>query len=93
MLFFLQPEAVKDVLGRLGGLGDVYKGRPPPPAQSHRAFMVPLSDLEATHDRLAEQGIAFDPIVENTSGDLIAYFRDPAENTAQLIGRKDPLGH
>ncbi|HCG29926.1 MAG TPA: hypothetical protein DEU95_09355 [Chloroflexi bacterium] len=66
---------------------------PPLPAPSHLAFMVPLSEFEATHDRLAEQGIAFDPIVENTSGDLIAYFRDPAENTAQLIGRKDPLGH
>lgn len=65
---------------------------PPLPAPSHLAFMVPKAEFEATHNRLAEQGIAFDPIFETDAGDLLAYFRDPAGNTAQVIGRKDPLG-
>ncbi len=62
------------------------------PAPSHLAFMVPLAAFEETRSQLAERGIAFDPVVENDSGDLIAYFRDPAGNTAQVIGRREPLG-
>lgn len=60
-------------------------------APSHLAFMVPMTDFEATRLNLAERGIAFDPVFQTDAGDLLAYFRDPAGNCAQLIGRKDPF--
>lgn len=61
------------------------------PNPSHLAFAVPLDEFEAARDRLAEAGVAFDPVVDNGAGDLLAYFNDPAGNRAQLVGRKVPL--
>lgn len=64
---------------------------PPLTAPSHLAFMVPIAEFEATRTRLAERGVQFDPVFETDAGDLLAYFRDPAGNAAQIVGRKDPL--
>lgn len=64
---------------------------PTMPAPSHLAFMVPIAEFDATRTSLAEKGIAFDPVFETDAGDLLTYFRDPAGNTAQVIGRKDPF--
>lgn len=76
-----------------GGVIEVLDVEGPPlPAPSHLAFMVPIAEFEATRARLAEQGVAFDPTFQTDAGDLLAYFRDPAGNTAQVIGRKELLG-
>jgi predicted enzyme related to lactoylglutathione lyase len=61
------------------------------PNPAHLAFMVPLGEFDATRDRLAELGVAFDPVVTTGAGDHLAYFNDPAGNRAQLVGRKTPL--
>lgn len=58
---------------------------------AHLAFMVPFPEFEETRARLAEQGVAFDPIFVTDSGDHLAYFNDPAGNRAQLVGRVTPL--
>jgi predicted enzyme related to lactoylglutathione lyase len=61
------------------------------PNPAHLAFMVPLPEFEATRERLAELGVAFDPVNITGAGDHLAYFSDPAGNRAQLVGRKTPL--
>ena len=58
---------------------------------AHLAFMVPFPEFEETRARLAEQGVAFDPIFVTDTGDHLAYFNDPAGNRAQLVGRVTPL--
>ncbi len=58
---------------------------------AHLAFMVPFPEFEDTRARLAEQGVAFDPVFVTDSGDHLAYFNDPAGNRAQLVGRVTPL--
>ena len=58
---------------------------------AHLAFMVPFPEFEETRTRLAEQGVAFDPIFVTDTGDHLAYFNDPAGNRAQLVGRVTPL--
>ena len=45
----------------------------------------------AARARLAEAGVAFDPIFVTDTGDHLAYFNDPAGNRAQLVGRVTPL--
>jgi len=76
-----------------GGMIEVLDvAGPPLPGPSHLAFMVPLAEFEDARARLAAAGIAFDPVFETDAGDRLAYFRDPAGNTAQVIGRKDPFG-
>jgi predicted enzyme related to lactoylglutathione lyase len=61
------------------------------PNPAHLAFMVPIGEFDATRQRLADQGVAFDPTVETPAGDHLAYFNDPAGNRAQLVGRVTPL--
>jgi predicted enzyme related to lactoylglutathione lyase len=61
------------------------------PNPAHLAFMVSLLEFDATRERLAESGVAFDPTVVTPAGDHLAYFNDPAGNRAQLVGRKTPL--
>jgi predicted enzyme related to lactoylglutathione lyase len=75
-----------------GGVIEVLdvEGQPSGPP-GHFAFAFALSAFEAIHTRLAEQGVAFDPVHETDTGDLLAYFRDPAGNQAQIIGRKTAL--
>jgi catechol 2,3-dioxygenase-like lactoylglutathione lyase family enzyme len=58
---------------------------------AHLAFMVPFPEFEETRTRLAEQGVAFDPVFVTDTGDHLAYFNDPAGNRAQLVGRVTPL--
>lgn len=58
---------------------------------SHLAFNVPVAEFDGVRDRLAEAGVAFDPTMRTPSGDLLAFFNDPAGNRAQLVGRGTPL--
>ena len=63
----------------------------PTAGPGHVAFVVPLAEYDETRARLADEGIAFDPTVVTDTDDKLAYFKDPAGNSAQLIGRKDAL--
>lgn len=58
---------------------------------SHLAFAVPLPEFEDKRNQLAELGVAFDLVVPTPSGDVLAYFNDPAGNRAQIVGRKEAL--
>lgn len=80
---------VSDGQGGMLEILDVEGGGIPNPA--HLAFMVPLDQYDATRDRLAEAGVAFDPTIQTVSGDKLGYFNDPAGNRAQLVGRATPL--
>lgn len=58
---------------------------------AHLAFAVPIAAFEGLKARLEEAGIVFDVMTTNPAGDILAYFRDPAGNRAQLCGRIAPL--
>jgi catechol 2,3-dioxygenase-like lactoylglutathione lyase family enzyme len=75
-----------------GGVIEVLdvEGQPSGPP-GHLAFSVTLAEFEETRNRLAELGVAFDPTHETDTGDLLAYFKDPAGNGPQIIGRKTAL--
>ena len=76
----------------MGGRIEVLDTEGAPMANpAHLAFMVPFPEFEETRTRLAEQGVAFDPIFVTDTGDHLAYFNDPAGNRAQLVGRVTPL--
>ena len=63
----------------------------PTAGPGHFAFVVPLAEYDETRARLADEGVAFDPTFVTDTDDKLAYFKDPAGNSAQLIGRKDAL--
>jgi catechol 2,3-dioxygenase-like lactoylglutathione lyase family enzyme len=76
----------------MGGRIEVLDTEGEPMANpAHLAFMVPFPEFEETKARLAEQGVAFDPVFVTDTGDHLAYFNDPAGNRAQLVGRVTPL--
>ena len=58
---------------------------------THLAFALPVAEFEATRNRLADAGVAFDPTIRTPAGDLLAFFNDPAGNRAQLVGRAASL--
>jgi predicted enzyme related to lactoylglutathione lyase len=58
---------------------------------AHLAFHVAAVDFDATRNRLAEAGVAFDPTIRTPAGDLLAFFDDPAGNRGQLVGRVTAL--
>ena len=58
---------------------------------SHLAFQVPLASFESERNRLADAGVVFDPTIRTPTGDLLAFFSDPAGNRAQLVGRGTAL--
>ena len=58
---------------------------------AHLAFHVGLADFDEVRNRLADAGVPFDPTIRTPSGDLLAFFNDPAGNRAQLVGRGAPL--
>lgn len=74
-----------------GGMLEILDNQGGITGGAHLAFMVPLPEFEATRNRLADLGVAFDPVSQTAAGDLLAYFDDPAGNRAQLVGRKTPL--
>lgn len=54
---------------------------------NHLSFAVPLADYPAKRAQLEGLGRVFDLILELPSGDIVAYFNDPAGNRAQIVGR------
>ena len=40
---------------------------------AHLAFMVPIGEFDETRDRLAELGVAFDPVTVTDLGDHLAF--------------------
>jgi hypothetical protein len=57
------------------------------PGPSHVSFAVPRAEYDALKARIEALGIAFDSPLEMPTGDVIAYFNDPAGNRAQIVGR------
>jgi predicted enzyme related to lactoylglutathione lyase len=58
---------------------------------AHLAFAVQMASFDGLKARLEQAGIVFDTIMENPAGDKLAFFRDPAGNSAQVCGRITPL--
>jgi glyoxylase I family protein len=75
-----------------GGRIEVLRNDAPPLADPHHlAFVVDLSEFDATVDALGQAGAQVDPPSTNPLGDRLCFFRDPAGNRAQIVGRKEPL--
>ncbi|RIK44666.1 MAG: hypothetical protein DCC58_07920 [Chloroflexi bacterium] len=64
---------------------------PPIDDPAHLAFAVPIAGYPALKAKLEAAGVVFDVERTNSAGDTMAFFRDPAGNRAQLVGRLTPL--
>ena len=75
-----------------GSTLEIYvKSGPPLTLPSHLAFAVPIAEYDALKEKLEATGVSFDIVTENAEGDKLAYFVDPANNRAQIVGRHKPL--
>lgn len=91
--------AMGDPADRITFIGDDASGalevyvRPGAPLTmpSHLAFAVPVAEYEDLKNKLETGGVTFDSVSENPEGDKLAFFTDPAGNSAQIVGRNKPL--
>lgn len=75
-----------------GGRLEIYTA-PGSPMQNpvHMAFAVPVDEFDELRDRVASAGIALNEETSNPVGDRLIYFKDPAGNDAQIVGRNQML--
>jgi catechol 2,3-dioxygenase-like lactoylglutathione lyase family enzyme len=59
---------------------------------SHLAFAVPVAQFAALEERLRAANVTLEGRAQNTAGDQLAFFNDPAGNRVQIVGRIEPLG-
>jgi predicted enzyme related to lactoylglutathione lyase len=59
---------------------------------NHLSFAMPVADYPAKRAQLESMGRVFDLVLEMPSGDVVAYFNDPAGNRAQIVGRTGTFG-
>jgi len=83
-----QPWQIVFLADGAGGVLELLNAPGAPiPGPSHLSFAVPREHYDELKARLEGMGIAFDAPMEMPSGDVIAYFNDPAGNRAQIVGR------
>lgn len=86
------PPRIAFVSDGEGGRIEVYTADGAPLADpAHLAFAVPNDEYDALRQRLLDNGVTFEVERENPSGDRMAFFKDPAGNTSQIVGRLEPL--
>ncbi len=90
---------IREVKGELAFVADGHGGRfeifasdaPPLADPHHLAFSVEKAEFDAMMERLRAAGATLQEPFENPFGDRIVFFTDPAGNTAQIVGRHEPL--
>lgn len=84
--------AIAFVADDAGSILEIYVADGPPMTHpAHVAFAVPMAEYESLKAKLEAAGVTFDINTENAAGDKLGYFKDPAGNCAQIVGRIKPL--
>lgn len=86
------PPRIAFVSDGQGGRLEVYTAEGAPlDHPAHLAFAVPDAEFDDLRQRLLDNGVTFEVERTNPSGDRMAFFKDPAGNTSQIVGRLSPL--
>jgi catechol 2,3-dioxygenase-like lactoylglutathione lyase family enzyme len=86
------PTAIAFVADDAGSILEIYVAEGQPMTHpAHIAFAVPMPEYADLKARLEAAGVIFDINTENAAGDKLGYFKDPAGNCAQIVGRISPL--
>lgn len=87
------PSRIAFLADGQGGIIEILDQPGSPMAHpNHLSFAVPVADYPAKRAQLEGLGRVFDLVLELPSGDVVAYFNDPAGNRAQIVGRASTFG-
>lgn len=87
-----QPGILTFVGDDAGGRFEIFAtDKAPLRAPHHVAFAVSLDDFDRVSEALRSAGATLDEPFINDFGDRILSFTDPADNSAQIVGRIVPL--
>jgi catechol 2,3-dioxygenase-like lactoylglutathione lyase family enzyme len=81
VLLVFQAKTTDEPLHTPGGDIPPHPGRAP----THLAFSIAKDEVEAWRQRLTDEGVAVESLVEWPSGARSLYFRDPDQNLVELI--------
>lgn len=86
------PPRIAFISDGQGGRLEVYTAEGTPLSEpAHLAFAVLDADYDSLRQRLLDNGVDLVTERENPAGERMAFFKDPAGNYAQIVGRHSAL--
>lgn len=87
------PSRIVFLIDGQGGIIEILDQPGSPMAHpNHLSFAMPLAEYPAKRAQLEAMGRVFDLVLNMPTGDIVAYFNDPAGNRAQIVGRAGAFG-